>query len=231
MKSKEVVFVSRYKGFDKIEELRPYPAHKYAPAWYKKMPGDHGRTLGIPDKLIPNLRTVKLCPSFHEVFSEGFILPAPCDLYLSVNDDAWTWRTANHNFGFEIHDNDQMISYLPGDAGVRQVFKFLYPYEIIAPKGYSIRQIPMIYDFNKDWHVGYGIFEADRLPEIALQIYYTSDKDEILIKAGTPLCYYVPFKREKFKLKIGSFKKFETWINASQHRAFTSFKLSYRRWF
>ena len=223
---KRITFVSRLIGFDRIKELQPYPAYKYAPNWFKNMPTDHADQRS----LIPTLRTAKLCPSFHEVFQDGFILPAPCDIYLSYKDDGWAWKTSNHNIAIEIHDNDQMVKYLPDDAGVKQVFKLLYPYEIIVPKGYSIRQIPMAYDFNKDWYVGYGQFDADKLPEVAIQIFYISDQEEILIEAGTPLCYYVPFKREKFKINIGSFKKFETWIAETQHRAFTSFKRSYRRW-
>ena len=223
---KTITFVSRLLGFDNIKELRPYPAKNYQPSWYKNTPTDHEK-----DRiLIPRLRTVKLCPSFHDVFSDGFILPAPCDIYLSVNEDGYNWRTSNHNIAIEMHDNDQMVKYLPDTAGIKQVFKLLYPYEVIVPKGYSIRQIPMAYDFNKDWAVGYGQFDADRLPEVAIQIFYTSDQEEILIKAGTPLCYYVPFKREKFKINIGSFKKYENWIAETQHRAFTSFKMAYRRW-
>ena len=222
---KTITFVSRLIGFDRIKELQPYPAYKYAPKWFKKMPTDVDKK-----RLIPTLRTAKLCPSFHEVIQEGFILPAPCDIWLSYKDDQWAWKVSNHNIAIEIHDNDQMVHYLPEEAGIKQVFKLLYPYEIIVPKGYSIKQIPMSYDFNKNWTVGYGQFDADKLPEVAIQIFYISDEEEILIEAGTPLCYYVPFKREKFKIEIGSFKKFESWIAETQHRAFTSFKRSYRRW-
>tara|TARA_X000000950_G_scaffold162700_1_gene198911 strand:- start:3426 stop:4103 length:678 start_codon:yes stop_codon:yes gene_type:complete len=223
---KTITFVSRLIGFDRIKELQPYPAYKYAPKWFKQMPTD----ISEKRSLIPKLRTAKLCPSFHEIFQEGFILPAPCDIWLSYKDDQWAWKVSNQNIAIEIHDNDQMVKYLPKEAGIKQVFKLLYPYEIIVPKGYSIRQIPMAYDFNKDWYVGYGQFDGDKLPEVAIQIFYISDQEEILIEAGTPLCYYVPFKREKFKIVIGSFKKFESWIAETQHRAFTSFKRSYRRW-
>ena len=229
---KEIVFVTRHKGFSNIKEFQPFKASKYTPTWYKDMPTDHKPNKNLfESKLIPDQRTAKLCPSFHDVFSEGFILPAPCDIYLSVDGDNYSWKLSNNAFAIEIHGNDQMITYLPEESKPKQVFKLLYPYEVIVPKNYSIRQVPMIYDYNKDWHVAYGIFDAYKLPEVSLQIVYTSDKKEILIKAGTPLCYYVPFKKEKLDIKIGSFKDYEEWIYETQHRAFSSFRLAYKRWF
>ena len=47
--------------------------------------------------------------------------------------------------------------------------------------------------------VGYGQFDADKLPEVAIQIFYISDEEEIWIEAGTPLCYYVPLKEKNLR--------------------------------
>ena len=123
--------------------------------------------------------------------------------------------------------NHQYVNHVQGD--VKHVFKLTYPYNIIVPKGYSIRQIPMFYDYNPEWHLAYGIFEADKMPEISVQLLYTSEDNEVVIKAGTPLGYYVPFKREKFSMEIGDYNEYRTKILEGWHRGVTAFKNSSRK--
>ena len=224
----EIIFVTEYEGFANIKELRPYPASEYMPEWFRKLPAD----IKLPNegfseeghisKIMPNVRTAKLCPSFTTIYNEGFVLPAPCDIFLRVDDNGdWEWKVANPLFGVEEHGDHQYANHEPN---VKKVFKLIYPYQLIVPKGYSIRQVPMFYDWNKDWQVAYGVFEADKIPEIAIQILYTSDKEEVVIKAGTPLCYYVPYKRESYSMVIGDYKEHKDKILEGWHRGVTTFK-------
>lgn len=224
--SKLITFVSSYDGFKDIENLRPYPAK--IPEWYKNIPIDIDQEEGYNRKLIPNMRTSKTCPSFFDIFTEGFILPAHTDMWFRVDEDGqFEWQVANNTFTIEIHNNYQLVEHIK--SPIKQVFKIIYPWHVIVPKGYSIRQLPLFWDFNPDWHIAYGVFKADRIPEIALQLNFTSENNEIYIKAGTPLCQYVPFKREDYKMDIGNYKKYHNYIWESWHRASTSFKHSYRK--
>lgn len=223
---KEITFVSSYKGFSNIKELQPYPAT--IPQWYKDIPIDVKKNNEFNSKIIPNLRTAKTCPSFLDIFTEGYILPAHTDMYFRVEDDGTLeWKTANPSFTIELHNNNQLVNHIK--SPIKQVFKIIYPWHVIVPKGYSIRQIPMLWDYNPDWHIAYGTFKADRIPEIALQLNFTSTNNEIYIKAGTPLCQYIPYKRESLKFKIGDYNKYDNYIWESWHRASTSFKHSYRK--
>ena len=55
-------------------------------------------------------------------------------------------------------------------------------------------------------------------------------EEEVFIKAGEPLCYYVPFKREESKLVIdNNYDKYKSQIEGSMHRALSKFKNGYRR--
>ena len=57
-----------------------------------------------------------------------------------------------------------------------------------------------------------------------------SKEEEVFIKAGEPLCYYVPFKREESKLVIdNNYDKYKPQIEGSMHRALSKFKNGYRR--
>ena len=230
----KIVFVSEYDGFDNIKELRPYPASEFMPDWFRqmpaevKLPAEDFTVDGYIRKKIPNIRTAKLCPSFVDIYNEGFVLPAPCDIWLRVEEDGtWEYRLSNPLFSMEDHGNHQYVYHNKGN--VKHVFKLTYPYNIIVPKGYSIRQIPMFYDYNPEWHLAYGIFEADKMPEISVQLLYTSEDNEVVIKAGTPLGYYVPFKREKFSMEIGDYNEYRTKILEGWHRGVTAFKNSSRK--
>lgn len=233
-KSVQVTFVTEHEGFDNIKELRPYPASEYMPEWFKQVPSEVKLAEGdnsISDhvrKKIPNIRTVKLCPSFSDIYNEGFILPAPCDIWMRVEEDGeWEYRLSNPSFSMEDHGNNQYVNHVNND--VKHIFKLTYPYNIIVPDGYSIRQVPMIYDYNPDWHVAYGVVESDKAPEVSIQILYTSKENEVLIKAGTPLVYYVPFKRTKYTMNIGDYKDYSSKISEGWHRGTTSFKNSSRK--
>jgi hypothetical protein len=189
----KIVFVSEYDGFDNIKELRPYPASEFMPDWFRqmpaevKLPAEDFTVDGYIRKKIPNIRTAKLCPSFVDIYNEGFVLPAPCDIWLRVEEDGtWEYRLSNPLFSMEDHG-------------------------------------------NPEWHLAYGIFEADKMPEISVQLLYTSEDNEVVIKAGTPLGYYVPFKREKFSMEIGDYNEYRTKILEGWHRGVTAFKNSSRK--
>lgn len=226
----KIIFTSDVVGHRDIKELQPQPAKNYMPLWFKHMPADVKYDTDYSK--IPNFRTAKLCPNFLDIFTEGFVLPAPCDIWLKVpkdNVDDWQWKTSNEAFDIEMHGRGQLNDYLPNPV-IKQIFKLNYPYRMILPKGYSVRQIPMFYDYNPDWHVAYGVLKGDVVNEINLQICFTSDNEEVLIKAGQPLCYYVPFKREDYKLVIDNdYDKYKAQIEGSMHRALSKFKNSYRK--
>lgn len=224
---KQIKFVIRpgFEGFDKINNSLPKESKHFLPDWFKNMPANISQ-----NKLRPEVKTVKMCPSFSTIFNEGFVLVAPCDILLKFDNKTkrYEWHTPNSKFGLEVHGNEQLIDYVNTD--IKMIFKIQMPYYAIVPRGYSFRQIPLIYNFNKDWQVAYGNFKADKVPELTIQIMYTSDKEEILIKQGTPLCQMIPYKREKFTMKIVKHKsKYFEKANAGMLKAAVKFQHSHLR--
>lgn len=197
MKNK-ILFAARYPEALVIKNTIPQPAINFVPKWFNNIPTHTNR-----HNTIIKLGTARTCPSFSETFKDGYIIPAPCDIYLRVNKEkSWEWQTANNKISLTIHEDDTLLDYLPPKSNIKKVFKLHYPFNIFTSKGISTRVMPVFWEFNKDFTVPHGQFHTDKVHQLNLQILYTSDKEEIVIKQGTPLAHLIPFKRNKFNYKI-----------------------------
>ena len=199
--------------FLEANNLHPQPIKKYMPDWYKSiginLPDVSEIYTGMHDYERNNrYRTVKSCPSFVEMWEEGFVIPAPTDYILRWKDDELYWRSrlsfAKDKFSEQEvtnHWNSQMVDYIPKEAGIRVVVKLNTPLKVFTPKGYSVRQLPIPFTFNRKWSAVEGVLRTDKIHSVNVQIYLKTD-EEVIIKQGEPICYYVPFKREKFAMNF-----------------------------
>jgi hypothetical protein len=189
-KKDKIQFISTVEGLESIEECLPRPAKHFIPKWFKDIPST-------------NTMSVKICPSFPDYFSQGYILPMWSDVQLIHNEDGWAWRTPTDKFFWDKHDREQFLDYAQasfnGDDS-QFVFKAICPWRIITPPGWSVLQLPLFYHFNKDYSVLPGIIDTDIHHEINQQVLYHGDGRPVDIKVGDPFVLYIPFKRSN-KLK------------------------------
>ena len=196
-KKPTIEFYSHIEGLFDLEHLRPQKGMKHIPEEYHSIPSNYGQEWYKHDAERDEwCRTAKQCPSFVDVFREGYVIVAPCDIWLWTDGDAFKWKTALDFVNISIHADNQLKDYFQ-DSTIKKIFKIDNVWKIRTPKGYSIRQIPLFYHFNPDWQVAYGLINTDTYHELNVQIIFTSEKEEVFIKQGDPLCYIVPFKREK----------------------------------
>ena len=218
--------------------IHPKPMKEYAPEWYKNIKTNDT----MPHEYFEyksKVKTIKSCPSFVDVMKEGYVLLAHCDMILDYNSEteehswaiAYTWKNEiSFDKPIETHGNQQMVNFLPAASNIKHVFKLNMPYVIKTEKGYSCRQIPMPYYFNPDWHISYGVLETDKVHEVNLQINFTTDKKQIVIKKGTPMCVYIPFKRDDYSLEVIDLyenKKLLNEIRGSKHKITSRFRKGY----
>jgi hypothetical protein len=218
------------------KSIHPQPAKYFIPSWFKNMPVKVPlENADFKSDLMPFDRTVKACPSMHDVFHNGVVFVSPCDVHLLVVKNEFTgeydctWHTPSDDYNLEIHKHVQMTDHVKS-SGIKGIFKYNYPFAMYAPKGYSAYQMPMIYHYEqmKDWHVPYGIVDVDRHHELNPQIMFTSNKDEIIIKKGTPLCYDIVFKREDYEYNVVPFSdELRNKSILSRGNVFTHFKNGY----
>ena len=155
------------------EDLHPKPMREYMPDWFKK----------IPNTDYPRTTTVQTCPSFLDVFKEGYVITTPVDVEIEVKEDgSFTWQTktifdidALHTVRADFisaHNDVQMVNHLPKDSGIVKMLKMQFPMYVMTPPGYSCRQVPMSYMFEKndDWESIYGVLKTDVINELNIQI-------------------------------------------------------------
>jgi hypothetical protein len=184
-KSDKIQFISTVEGLESIKECLPKPAKHFIPKWFKDIPNE-------------SFRSVKVCPSFPDYFSQGYIIPMWADVKLKNIGEQWSWQTATDVFNWDVHFNDQLIDHKkPSFSGVEGqfVFKALCPWRIITPPGWSVLQLPLFYHFNEEWSVMPGVIDTDIHHEINQQVLYHANGKEITIERGDPFVLYIPFKR------------------------------------
>jgi hypothetical protein len=197
MKDNKVIFWSIIKGLEEIVPLQP--AKNYIPEWWKNTPS-----------FMPNMEqeapipreggTIKICPSVHDWFSQGYVLPMWYDVHIDIKENGeikvlGSDQNLLRNSSFMIAD--AYTSWLPEQQKKQAVavIRLACPWRMKTPVGYSCYQFPMWYHFNPDFEVPPGPVWSDEYhlidPQIILKHY-----GEIKIKRGTPLCVFVPYKRE-----------------------------------
>ena len=202
----KITFFTEYEG---LEDVVPVvPATKHIPNWFKKTP--HA------DKDF-NLPTIKNCPAIPDFFKNAYVLRMWCDVRFTVlltEQDSIPFVEPNklqkkyhceapdNSFKFETHGDNQFLDHLSEDQKKDAVFvwKPISPWFVKTPPGYSVLQLPMIYDYNSDFEVMPGVIDSDHHCQMNPQL-IQKKLGTIFIERGTPIAMYIPFKRTKYNFE------------------------------
>jgi hypothetical protein len=210
-KKDKIQFISTVEGLESIDYLLPKPAKNFIPQWFKDIPSTQPST-------------VKICPSFPDFFSQGYIIPMWSDVKLALDGENWSWISPNEQHQWSSHSNNQFLDYTKASFnGVEAqfVFKAICPWRIITPPGWSVLQLPLFYHFNQEWSVLPGVIDTDIHTEINQQVLYHGNRKQIQINAGDPFVLYIPFKRsDKLKSVIRYQTEEDRKLFAKQNIAF-----------
>ena len=209
--NKKIIWTSSIQELNEINSLKIQPAKNFIPNWYQNTNIYNNKKLDIPNRI----KTIKSCPSFYNIFNEGYVMVAPVDIYIKVFDEHYEWTIPNENIYLEDHAKDQFVE-LSKISNIKYISKLVSSWHCITPKGYSLRQIPMSYH-NFKFSVPYGVVNTDYSHEINPQIMFNNNIKNIYIKQGQPLALYIPFKRnDKLKLKIENYNQHKNKIKKSK---------------
>jgi hypothetical protein len=233
-KKLKVEFTTHIPGLVEDPEIHPQPAKNFYPSWWSKTPHSIVSQDTEYKLLLQKKSTIKACPSFPQYFSQGYVIPAWCDMKFiySKEQDRYEWdagRTPNP-FSMSIHYNPQFLDHtdfvFQGET-CNFIFKADSPWRVVTPKGYSVLQLPLFYHFNQSWTTLPGIIDTDVFHEVNIQIAYFKNNEEVVIKKGTPLAHYIVFKRSDYLMNVKYDAEFLYKQQSAYNRVSTKFKGGY----
>lgn len=211
---KNITFSAPEKYIDSNPEL-PTPAKNHLPNWFKEL----NHSIEIP--------TIKGCVPFLDGLTSGYFLKLPQDYllkyYSEEQDKSFVQASlvACPDIIFDIkkfkinidcafistHSETQVKnSNFLKKNGLKHIFKFLNPWKIKTPDGYSCLFLPPLNNEDDRFQIIPAIVDTDSYElEINFPFIINGDKYktlETVLKKGTPFVQIIPFKRENWKLKI-----------------------------
>jgi hypothetical protein len=185
----------------------PKPAKFFIPEAYKKM------TSRIDDTFSNG--TIKSCIPFLDAYTTGYIIPFPTDIRYHYDKEKNTSEFAiNSNIptdfidkecvGVNSHNEKQISSDLRSSKRtIDSVFKFMNPWTISTPKGYSCL---FINPFNRNlpFDLITGIVDTDDYKfQVHFPFYWTKNAHEsYTLEQGSPMALVIPFKRESWEIRV-----------------------------
>ena len=180
MLNNEIKFISQFA--DLIEE-HPVPIKKVVPNWYKEL------TKYIYSSKI--LHGLDVIPSIRNIETSA------------ADDDGMN----KMNVGITDHANEQISKSMVYPNEIPMALKFLNPWMIKTPPGYSCLFTSPFNTEKRDFRLVTGIVDTDIYENYVNFPFFLTDWDSSkgqkkMLKKGEPICLVFPFKRDNWKMNI-----------------------------
>lgn len=172
-----------YSDRTDLDLLKPMPASRFIPDWYRRMPG-----------VEEGIETVKKCIPVLDAFTAGYII--------RLSADAW-WDDEHKMFISQTDDkiNSDHAAVQTKHVEIPEGFdpqphKWINNWFIKTPKGYSTL---FIHPLNRDdlpFKSFTGIVDTDTHPLPVNFPFILKENFKGVIPAGTPIIQVIPFKRD-----------------------------------
>jgi len=188
-------------------DVQPVPASKMLPDWYKDT-ASYVSGIKEPDGNGQGSATIKRCMPVFDVLTAGYYLLTQADIWVShiarnpekpEEKQPWfQWAAGDIQF----HPLPQVLLH-PQTTGSNMP-KWMNPWSIETPKGYSTLFIPPVHRDNPFVALP-GIVDTDTYNPPVNIIFTLADPNfEGLVPKGTPIVQVIPFKRESWEMKFGN---------------------------
>jgi hypothetical protein len=160
----------------------------------------------FPKKRTPeSISTIKKCIPVLDAITAGYIIVTPSDVYVTFEDGEPVFTVANAPEPLlEFHPRKQ--AYKHPAAQEFRFPKWINPWAIKTPKGYSCLFVPPMHNPNEHFETLEGIVDTDSYyARINLPfILKNKNEKEFMIPAGTPIVQIIPFKRESWESELSN---------------------------
>lgn len=181
----------------------PIPASKMIPEWYRKQPGIVKNDAALPNGVINS--TVKKCMPVFDLITAGYMIVAPCDIYVDSTDPeklSYSVPLTMKQFQsdmFATHAPEQYDHY-PIDTSRyhKQLMRIMPFWSIETPKGYSTLFANPFHREDTEIYAMSAIVDTDSFISDGHLSFLVKKNFKGVIKQGTPLVQIIPFKREEW---------------------------------
>jgi hypothetical protein len=184
--TKKIVFYSDSPNF---EIIKPLPASRLVPNWYRKM-------AGVNDGVM----SVKKCVPFLDSFSAGYLIPLTSDT--SWDEERKIFKSDSILNPVNMHEESQTKDVPVPEGYYSQPYKWNSHWFIKTPKGYSTLFVHPLNRMDLPFYSFSGIVDTDRHPLIINFPFLIKEGFKETIEAGTPMIQAIPFKRDKWSSKV-----------------------------
>lgn len=171
----------------------PIPAKHKLPDWLKHLKLDNTAERNDFGKPTP---TIRRCMPFMDAMSAGWIIPTPaaCHIYVDPETMETKWSWDGEWKMIEAHNAGQ-IGGEKSPIGRRVPLKFINPWRIQVPKGWSVLITAPLNRPEAPFEAITGIVDCDRYPNEVNFPFYVKGTGDLYIEQGTPMVQVIPFKR------------------------------------
>lgn len=201
--------------FTEHEELLDYPpvpAGKMFPDWFKQMapsialpPGQKRFPFGLSDRLrISNVNaTIKRCPGLLSYLAEGYLVPLWSDFVVQIRGDKLYVEASNDFGSVSLHSKHHQYDRMPlPDGYVPDSVKFVNPWKVKTPKGWSVMLSAPFYHLEDRYLVATGVVDSDVYHHIHVNTFFRKRDADHQLKLGTPFVHVMPFQRSATDLQV-----------------------------
>lgn len=151
------------------------------------------------------------CPGLRKIVACGFIIPAPADFEISTNGDQSTfaWRApveftkgVPDSKGYiNSHAKEQTAPLLSNfHDTLTTVVKIETPWRFETSDDMVMLVLPVQYNNEDRFTAATGILDPRYSNTVNIQLFWKKTNGKTLVRAGTPLCQFIPIRRDDLNL-------------------------------
>lgn len=197
---------------ENLLDFPPFPAKKAAPDWFKQMepsielpPGSARFPFGISKLLrLSNINaTIKRCPGVISYLSEGYLVPLWADFLVQIRGDTVYCAGSNDLAHASPHSKDMQYNTMPlPDDYLKDSVKFINPWKVRTPPGWSVLLSQPFYHFEQRFTVIPGVIDADVYHHMHVNTFFRKGNRDHQLKMGMPFVHVLPFQRSVLEPEV-----------------------------
>lgn len=208
-----------YSLISAVQTLHPITLSKELKReWISSEKDDYKDRLSkCPVHKLGTVFSINKCPAIHNIMNSGFILYAPADFRVHTNGDEETILFTNSKImpytDYVTTHNEEVAKWLmrnPNEYIFPKVVKVNTPWRITADNDVILLQLPVTFNSENRFTAVIGTMDPMMSHELNVQLFWHIKEGDVTIKAGTPLCQYIPISRSllhSFKYTVDEAKK------------------------